>query len=332
MSVVAKGSTVLVTGANGYIAGHVCDQLLQAGYKVRGTVRSHEKGKWMYELFDKKYGSGQFEAVEVPDMVADGAFDSAVKGVSGICHVASVLSFSNKADEVIPPVVKGTLSVLTSATKEAGIKSFVLTSSSTAALMPVPNKEIIVTKDSWNDESVKQAYESKDPDGFVVYGASKSEGERALWKAVKQTNPPFQVASVLPNLNIGEILRPGGAMSASTGSWVPKLFQGDKEPLYFPPQWYIDVQDTARLHVAALIDPSCNGERIFGFAKPYYWNEILEILRKNFPQKQFPGDINLDKDLSKAPNEDAEALLQKHFGKTWSGLEETVLRNLAQLV
>lgn len=31
---------VLVTGASGYLASHVVQQLLQDGYQVRGTVRS----------------------------------------------------------------------------------------------------------------------------------------------------------------------------------------------------------------------------------------------------------------------------------------------------
>lgn len=35
-----SGKTVCVTGASGYIAGHLVAQLLEAGYKVRGTVRS----------------------------------------------------------------------------------------------------------------------------------------------------------------------------------------------------------------------------------------------------------------------------------------------------
>ena len=31
---------VLVTGASGYVATHVAQQLLEAGHRVRGTVRS----------------------------------------------------------------------------------------------------------------------------------------------------------------------------------------------------------------------------------------------------------------------------------------------------
>lgn len=105
MSTIEKGSLVLITGVSGYIASHTALQFLEAGYNVRGTVRSKDKADWLYELCDKKYGKGRFEAVVVPDMMADKAFDDAVKGVAGICHMASVMTFSNKPDEVIPTVV-----------------------------------------------------------------------------------------------------------------------------------------------------------------------------------------------------------------------------------
>ena len=102
---IEKGALVLLTGVSGFIASHTADQLLDAGYKVRGTVRSLDKAHWLYELFDGKYGKGKFEAVEVPDMMSKNAFDEAVKGVDGICHLASVMNFSDKPDEVIPMVV-----------------------------------------------------------------------------------------------------------------------------------------------------------------------------------------------------------------------------------
>ncbi|KAI6856737.1 hypothetical protein KC334_g22200, partial [Hortaea werneckii] len=147
---IPKGSTVLVTGVTGFIASHVADQLLQAGYNVRGTSRSKDKADWMIQLFGSKYGQNRFEVYEVPDMMADTAFDESVKGVAGIAHLASILSFSNNPDEVIPPTVKGTLNILKSASKEPSIKSVVYTSSSTAVLLPEADKEITVTKDTWN--------------------------------------------------------------------------------------------------------------------------------------------------------------------------------------
>ena len=105
-STIPKGSLVLVTGINGYIAGHVADQFLQAGYNVRGTGRSIGRIDWLVKHFNEKYGEGRFEPFEVGDMQIDGAFDEAVKGVSGICHTASVTTFSDKVDEVVPATVR----------------------------------------------------------------------------------------------------------------------------------------------------------------------------------------------------------------------------------
>lgn len=72
---------------------------------MRGTVRSKAKADWLYELFDAKYGKGKFEHIVVEDMMADGAFDEAVKGVAGVCHMANVMTFSDKYDEVVPVTV-----------------------------------------------------------------------------------------------------------------------------------------------------------------------------------------------------------------------------------
>jgi hypothetical protein len=41
-------------------------------------------------------------------MMPDGAFDEAVKGVQGVCHMATVMTFSDKYDEVVPVVVSQT--------------------------------------------------------------------------------------------------------------------------------------------------------------------------------------------------------------------------------
>ena len=108
---------------------------------------------------------------------------------------AAVLTFSDKVDDVIPPTVKGALQILTSATKEPSIKSVVLTSSSTAALMPHPGEVLHITQDSWNKEAT-EAVNAGNADGFTVYGASKAQAEEAFWQAIDQAKPPFQVAAV----------------------------------------------------------------------------------------------------------------------------------------
>ncbi|KAK0353788.1 hypothetical protein LTR91_013051 [Friedmanniomyces endolithicus] len=56
------------------------NQLLHAGYSVRGTVRSPSKADWMHKLLDPQYSPDAFSTIIVPDMVADNAFEEAVKG------------------------------------------------------------------------------------------------------------------------------------------------------------------------------------------------------------------------------------------------------------
>ena len=99
MSAIPKGSLVLVTGANGYIASHVVDQFLAAGYRVRGTVRSESKGAWVKDLFEQKYGSNKFELAVVPDMDKKGAFDDVMKGQSRLLLFGR---FPLKPPQVLP--------------------------------------------------------------------------------------------------------------------------------------------------------------------------------------------------------------------------------------
>lgn len=76
-----QGSLIVVIGANGHIAAETCEKLLQAGYRVRGTVRDFTRPKWMHQLFDTKYPK-MFELVRVGDFGKEGAFDEAFEGTS----------------------------------------------------------------------------------------------------------------------------------------------------------------------------------------------------------------------------------------------------------
>ena len=57
---------ILVSGASGFIAAWVVKKFLEAGFTVRGTVRSQLKGKYLADLFSK-YGD-KFEFVIVEDI------------------------------------------------------------------------------------------------------------------------------------------------------------------------------------------------------------------------------------------------------------------------
>ncbi|CZT25514.1 uncharacterized protein RCC_11247 [Ramularia collo-cygni] len=153
------------------------------------------------------------------------------------------------------------------------VKSFVYTSSSTASFSPVADKKMKITKDMFNEAAMEAAYKPT-ASSFEVYAASKTAAEKALWEAVKASPPSFQVATVLPDVNFGRILKPN---DNSTGNWIPDLYAGNEFPMGDLAQWFVDVEDDAKLHVAALIDPECDGQRIFAFAEPYTRNDMLAI-------------------------------------------------------
>jgi hypothetical protein len=76
------------------------------------------------------------------------------------------------------------------------------------------------------------------------------------------------------------------------------------------------VQDVARLHVAGLIDPTTNRERIFAFAAPYSINEFFDIFARFVPGYQARDAL---------AGLEAETLLKKLGRVGFAGLEETVI-------
>lgn len=54
---------------------------------------------------------------------------------------------------------------------------------------------------------------------------------------------------------------------------------------------YVNVRDVALLHVAATLDPGVKDQRIFAVAEHSNWNDMLAIMRKIYPKKEFVEDL-----------------------------------------
>jgi hypothetical protein len=66
-------------------------------------------------------------------------------------------------------------------------------------------EEIDLYADTWNEATVKAAWDPNTPAELKppsVYGASKTEGERAAWKWIKENKPGFVFNAILPNFNV----------------------------------------------------------------------------------------------------------------------------------
>lgn len=187
---IPKGSWVLVTGANGYIASHVIKEFLARGFRVRGTVRDLYKTGWVIEdLFSEEASLGNFALVQVPDLGTEGAFDDAIKGVSAIIHVATISTLDPNPHNVIPKDTIGMKTLLQAASLEASVRRFVFTSSFVTAAMPIPGVEVRVGPETWNDAAVDLAWAPppyEEVRGMIVYFASKMEAEKTMWDFVSK--------------------------------------------------------------------------------------------------------------------------------------------------
>lgn len=76
--------TVLVTGVSGFTGSHVALAFLDAGYHVKGTVRSEEMASKVKQRSLWTQYPGQVSLVIVPDLVVEGALDDSVRDVDGV--------------------------------------------------------------------------------------------------------------------------------------------------------------------------------------------------------------------------------------------------------
>lgn len=144
-------STVLVTGASGFIAEHCILQLLQQGYAVRGVVRTPSSADNVKQTLAKHVDSEGKLGFAHADLLHDEGWDKAVAGCKYILHVASPYPPGppKHEDDLIIPARDGTLRVLRAAAS-AGVKRVVLTSS-LAAVVPGHDDKKTLDEDDWSD-------------------------------------------------------------------------------------------------------------------------------------------------------------------------------------
>ena len=169
---------VLVTGATGYIAGHCIRELLEHGYRVRGTVRSladPTKTEHLRAIAAKLGGS--LELVEA-DLTSDRGWREAVAGCTYVQHVASPFppEVPKDENELIGPAVGGATRVLQASAASGTVKRVVMTSSVAAvAFGHTDGNGTVRTEADWS------VAENCEP-----YPKSKTLAERAAWDLVAE--------------------------------------------------------------------------------------------------------------------------------------------------
>lgn len=100
---------VLLTGANGFVASHILEGLVERNYHIVATVRSEDKAKEILTLHPSWERHITF--VYIPDITREGAYDEtfATADFDYIIHNASPLNFSatDIHEEIIRPAIEG---------------------------------------------------------------------------------------------------------------------------------------------------------------------------------------------------------------------------------
>ncbi|KAF3916295.1 Dihydroflavonol-4-reductase [Orbilia brochopaga] len=287
----------LVTGITGYIAGWVAKHFLDAGYIVRGTTRSKASAQPLVDvLISQGHKASDIQIYEVADITVPGAFDVAVKDVAVIAHLATpVTLFATDPDPVINTAVEGALSILRSSKAHGNaLKTFIQMSSVVAVVdprNPAVKPPHVFDETEWNDaayETVKKL--GTKSQGPTIYGASKNESERAVWRFRDEEKPSFNVVSINPGWVSGPpIVLPSDASKITvTIQTIWEIFSGKSE--WFPLgefSAYIHVFDVARLFVWAAQHPEkANGERYLAVAGRPSEQAIQDILREAYPGRR----------------------------------------------
>lgn len=140
------GSTVLVTGAGGFIGSHLVERLLSIGCKVRGLIHYNSAQNIGHLAGISPELKGEYLEIIHGDLLNEGPIAKAAQGCDYIFHLGALIGipYSFEAPRSYVDVnITGTLNVLLAA-KSAGVKRVVQTSTSevygTAQYVPMDEK------------------------------------------------------------------------------------------------------------------------------------------------------------------------------------------------
>ncbi len=270
-------TTVLVTGASGFIAQHTIIALLAAGYRVRGTVRSLARAAGIEKILSAHAPLGdRFSLVEA-ELTRDEGWREACRGCRYVLHMASPLPTAppKHKDELIVPARDGALRVLRAAVAER-VERVVMTSSVAAVLYGQARDGKTYDESDWSILS----------DEVGAYEQSKTIAEQAAWEYVKSlpADQAIELVTINPGLVLGPLLSPDFSTS---GEVVRKLLQRDFPACPDIGFAVVDVRDVADAHVAALTAPGAAGQRFIVAIEHAPMLEIAKILDRAFGPRGF---------------------------------------------
>lgn len=234
-----------------------------------------------------------------------GRYQEPMSNCDAVFHAATPLSpkFKGEFDgmrDMLNPGMEGTnelLETMLDSPRCQSIQCLVLTSSMSAA---APQPEPPVKDEShWSDDDAQLARGN-------FYGCLKTRQEKLCQKWSEQSvqdgklSPNFRYCAICPTMIVGPPLlaakgddnyTPSGTMGslyrvikpADGPLLIGQTLKGVKRKARNDSMSYIDVQDCAAMHVAAMENTNASG-RYFSLVESWHWNDILSTLQELYPK------------------------------------------------
>ena len=329
--IIPEDGSILITAVNGYIGSNIASEFLSRGYTVRGTVRSLTRCKWLQGVFDERFKSGRFTLVQLEDLADQAALEREITQHNVVAIVSTTTVndyFQTDPEKIIPRAVETYLAPLRVASRLPSIKAVTIASSSWAVETPQPDVVAKLDESSWNELAVGSAYDEKYTGlgkGPMVYMATNVKTEQAAWAYVNEFQPHYRFNTIIVSTVFGRIISFEHQSFPSTAGFLNGhggIVSGRQT---CPPQWFVDVQDVARLHLAATTVGSVKSQRLFAYGAPFSWNRVVEILKVTRTEAHYgETDPNEGQCLSEPARGIATELLRLLDRPGWTTLEDSV--------
>ncbi|KAF7557287.1 hypothetical protein G7Z17_g842 [Cylindrodendrum hubeiense] len=324
-------NTLLITGASGYLGGHLVNAALDKGYNVRATARNESSAKKITDQFPQ-YAT-QLSYAIVPDITNVESYEPHLQDVVGILHSASpfVLKPEDNVKDLLEPAIQGSIAVLEAAQKWGpSVRRVVITSShaSVCDLSKGKRPGYVYDEKDWNPVTFEEAAVA---DGVVAYCASKALAEKATWDWVAKNKPNFDLVTITPPWIFGPYvteLTSTKHLSESLQLLYDIIGAAEIPPFDFG--GFADAREVAAAHILGYEVPEAGGQR-FWVGQNFNYQSAVDAAREQIPelQSKLPiGQPGVIEDTYKVDGSKATRVL----GLKYRPLAETIKDTYAQLL